>query len=446
MKKHYRVISVICSFILVFLAAVGAPAASESGSLGGISVNAAVQGVTYINVDYVQERRTCEMVETNTQSNTVWGRPDAETWYAVDGDVLISRRITVLGKVNIILMDGCNLNAEDGITVLSGNELNIFGQSGESGVLNAKTTRFGYSAIGGYKNSIIGSWSRCGTITIYGGVINAAAKGWLGLFAHPADIGDELERPGGVVGYRGGVINGVVYDSIPESKFKLIVDRKEASAEVGQNVTLNAELVSIDDESKRFGKPLTYEWIDVSDGGRVVYTQTASDGGSFSFTKYKPGTSYCNVRVLFNGVPIAELASSSYFKARFIETTYSVTIPSTLNVNDGVSSTGNIALVKAENVNIMDNKTLKITVDSANDQRGLNPGFSISNGDDMLAYRLTAKKDSAELQDLRLGDTVLETASTVQQITELTATLSDGYSPKYAGVYSGTITFKVTIE
>ncbi|MGN1473482.1 MAG: beta strand repeat-containing protein, partial [Eubacteriales bacterium] len=60
-------------------------------------------------------------------------------WYVVQGAVSTDSRITVSGDVKLILGDGCTLNATKGIDVASGS-LTIYGQSAQTGALNATAT------------------------------------------------------------------------------------------------------------------------------------------------------------------------------------------------------------------------------------------------------------------------------------------------------------------
>ena len=97
-------------------------------------------------------------------------------WYAVNGSVTISEPVTVSGAVNLILTDGCVLNAEKGIVVTTGNSLAIYAQSENGGTLNAT----GASVIDGqnyiyYVAAGIGGSTTfdSGSITIHGGIINA---------------------------------------------------------------------------------------------------------------------------------------------------------------------------------------------------------------------------------------------------------------------------------
>ena len=131
-------------------------------------------------------------------------------WYVVNGNVAIapyvvplwddwagsynyvaSSRINISGDVNIILADGATLNAVNGtytgpeyqegrdaaggIHVPAGSSLTIYRQSGGTGVLNAETNSSDDAAIGGGYPGLGWGNAHAGTITIYGGIINATA-------------------------------------------------------------------------------------------------------------------------------------------------------------------------------------------------------------------------------------------------------------------------------
>lgn len=97
-------------------------------------------------------------------------------WYVVNGAVSISEPITVNGDVNLILADGCDLNAKKGIAVTTDNSLTIYAQSEGSGKLTATGTAG--SAPDSEKNASAGiggsvTSANSGDITIHGGVIHA---------------------------------------------------------------------------------------------------------------------------------------------------------------------------------------------------------------------------------------------------------------------------------
>ena len=131
----------------------------------------------------------------------------AGAWYVVFGEVDVPT-ITVEGTpdnpTSLILTDGCTLNVDDGIVVETENALNIYGQKGDSGTLNAN---------GGGSNAGIGSIGRvsgdvkhaCGTVVIHGGTVNATG----GVTAGGAGIGGGggYDNDGGTVIIYGGTVN-----------------------------------------------------------------------------------------------------------------------------------------------------------------------------------------------------------------------------------------------
>ena len=140
-------------------------------------------GVTYTT----KTADSCTPVADSTTAVT-WNAG----WYVVNSTVTISEPITVTGAVNLILADGCTLNAEKGIVVETGNSLTIYAQSGGTGTLNATGVFFRNGAtyesnasagIGGS-----GTAPDSGAITIHGGVINATGGGQSG-YCSGAGIG-----------------------------------------------------------------------------------------------------------------------------------------------------------------------------------------------------------------------------------------------------------------
>ena len=124
-------------------------------------------GVTYTT----KTADSCTPVADSTTAVT-WNAG----WYVVNSTVTISEPITVTGAVNLILGDGCTLNAEKGIVVTSTNSLTIYAQSENGGTLNATgmTDDSGNASagIGGSTSSV-----DSGSITIHGGIINATGGG-----------------------------------------------------------------------------------------------------------------------------------------------------------------------------------------------------------------------------------------------------------------------------
>ena len=114
-------------------------------------------------------------------------------WYIVPEEgVTIGNRITVTGTVNLILRDGATLTASKGITVNSGNTINIYAQIGGTGELNAGSD-LNVASIGGgarYQSS--------GTVNIHGGKITATGG------SNASGIGGALDGGNGEVNIYGG--------------------------------------------------------------------------------------------------------------------------------------------------------------------------------------------------------------------------------------------------
>ena len=121
----------------------------------------------------------------------------ADSWYLVSGTVSIPNRVSVSGDVSIILGDGAELKAMQGITVDEGSSLKIYGQKEQTGILYS-------DASGKYDAAGIGSENagKAGTIEVYGGNITA-----LGGNKAPG-IGSSSGDQGQVVIGRG-VVNAV---------------------------------------------------------------------------------------------------------------------------------------------------------------------------------------------------------------------------------------------
>ena len=113
--------------------------------------------------------------------------------YIVNRDVLVTDRIGVLGSAKLILCDGAQLSAIEGIDVSKGKELIIYGQEEGTGQLNVEATDY-LAGIGGGDNG------KCGTVTINGGnfVIRGGSSG--------AGIGGGRNGEGGTITINSGYI------------------------------------------------------------------------------------------------------------------------------------------------------------------------------------------------------------------------------------------------
>ncbi len=145
---------------------------------------------TVSNVEYIDangNKQTCASAPVVENGTITW----SAGWYVVDSDVTIAERITVSGEVHLILADGYTLTAEKGINVSDGNSLTIYGQSGDTGELEAIGTG-NDASIGGNGGANGGTdddgygiaggpGTKSGVITINGGTITAQGSiggGW----------------------------------------------------------------------------------------------------------------------------------------------------------------------------------------------------------------------------------------------------------------------------
>ena len=129
-----------------------------------------------------QQMKTATNAIEITGNTTSLGTANTETWYYVSGSFGNDNRIEVRGTVNIILANGCHINATDGFHVPSGNTLNIYAQKAgdfDSGCGRLTADSWGNAAIGGNGGSNQigngGAGEDAGNITIYGGIINTKA-------------------------------------------------------------------------------------------------------------------------------------------------------------------------------------------------------------------------------------------------------------------------------
>ena len=147
--------------------------------------------ISYIDANGVTQ--TCNSATVVIADDTTWDNDNNAGWYVVNSNVTISERVTVTGKVHLILANGYTLNATKGITVTGGNSLTIYGQSGGTGKLTATGDSL-QAGIGG------GGGQSGGAITINGGTVNATG----GLQA--AGIGGGGSGAGGTISINGGTV------------------------------------------------------------------------------------------------------------------------------------------------------------------------------------------------------------------------------------------------
>ncbi len=125
-------------------------------------------------------------------------------WYKVSGAMTLFARPEVSGHVHLILMDGCDLRAEKGITVNEGNFLSIFAQREGEGMGALTVPDQGNDAgIGGTEGN------SSGLITIHGGTVTATGLYGAGIGGGGSDYG---QGGSGEVTIYGGTVTATAND------------------------------------------------------------------------------------------------------------------------------------------------------------------------------------------------------------------------------------------
>ncbi len=156
-------------------------------------------------VTYTEAVATCIEVK-DLEDKTKWGADGETVWYAVTESETIDRRITVSGRVNLILCDHITLNAKRGITT-TGATLNIYGQSGGTGTLYAGATEHERFNAPDFCAGIGGDYSAGGTVTINGGnVIACGGESGAGIGGGSGGAGTDFN---GSISIFGGVVTAI---------------------------------------------------------------------------------------------------------------------------------------------------------------------------------------------------------------------------------------------
>ena len=177
----------------------------ESHELASASYSLKVVQPTVVNTPYVFANGSganTNCIRLTTDITTL----DQE-WYVVDGTLNFGTGgVKVSGNVNLVLADGASLTVmgaakKAGINVAAGNSLTIYGQSDGTGTLTARGNSSDGSDTGG---AGIGGNEKesSGTITINGGIINAAG----GSSSGGSGIGGGANGNCGVITINGGTV------------------------------------------------------------------------------------------------------------------------------------------------------------------------------------------------------------------------------------------------
>ncbi len=136
--------------------------------------------VPYIDADGTEKFCTNFTFITSSNGNVRYGNSnDEENWYVVSGEVTISGQLNLYGQAShLILCDGATLTVTGSTTsgIDSSGHLTLYGQSQQSGTLNACTNSNSSSVAGIYT-------SNGGDLTINGGIINATSAYYKAIYA-----------------------------------------------------------------------------------------------------------------------------------------------------------------------------------------------------------------------------------------------------------------------
>jgi|GEM_PF-4817591 len=232
------------------------------------------QWAQLIEISYVDENGAEQTAEAALLTAETLYLPGGR--YAAQGETTLGARLTLLGDVELILADGCLLNAPAGIGVDEGTSLTVYGQSGlyelpgegigtrGTGRLTASSGDDQAAAIGGGKGATAGdvtihggivtangNWGAgigagdvgtCGTITVTDGcVIAAGGGGSAGIGGGGGSDGGTVEIRGGYVSATGSSYNGQAAAGIGAGRPRVVSGEPESLS--GGSVSITGGIV-----------------------------------------------------------------------------------------------------------------------------------------------------------------------------------------------------------
>lgn len=411
MKKAYQLMIVF--LVLAVSLNVGVPYDFYQALNFAVTANAASE-VSYVDAD--GNLSTVSDYTTVKSSTTTWNAG----WYVVTGNVTISQRVTVNGDVKLILTDGCHLTVNGGIQVSSGNSFAVYAQTLATGKLTATATTQGYTGIGGNFNYRRWSWTNCGRINFYGGIITATGKTYTTAFADVSGIGDSISNPSNNaknIGYYGGTVNGTVYDTMPNGYSLKDITPVKTAAE-GETLILKAAVQN--NGGHNFVKQVTYLWYG-TDGKEIANSQTTGNQGT-TLSVTQSGT--YQVKATYG-----KWSQTLNITVTFIAPSYIVTIPSEVNIGEEM-------IISAKSVSLPESKSLNVKLTDADD-------FQLKYKTD---NNITLKyKVQEQNTDVPVNSIILTVPSgTKSGSSTLTTVLDD--KPGYSGEYTGKLTFTVSVD
>lgn len=166
MKKFKKSVSILLSVLTI----------AGTFTMVPLSANAA-EAVPYVQRTWKEKKnKSYAVVKSNKMCKDYISLNESAEWlssgwYVVDSDVTLQKRLGVANDqdVHLILCDGCTLKAPKGVAVYDTGKLTVYGQSGDTGVLEAHNPDG--AGIGGLDEK------KAGTMIFKGGTINATGGG-----------------------------------------------------------------------------------------------------------------------------------------------------------------------------------------------------------------------------------------------------------------------------
>ena len=163
---------------------IGTLDATQRTAIAGKTLVPYTNIVPYIDADGTEKLCTNFTVITSSDRTVTYGNSnDEENWYVVSGEVTISGALLYGQASHLILCDGATLTVTSSSTngIASFGSLTLYGQSQQSGTLNARTNSNNSSVAGIYT-------SNGGDITINGGIINATSAYYQAIYAYSGNV------------------------------------------------------------------------------------------------------------------------------------------------------------------------------------------------------------------------------------------------------------------
>ena len=265
--------------------------------------------VQYVTLDEAGNEDIAECTDYKhlTRSDTVW----QSGWYVMEETGTIPFSVAVNGDVHLILKNGCQLTANQGIWVPEDSSLTIHPQPSENGAPAGTLIANGHNrqyAAG------IGSISDgpCGTVTIHGGNITATGNyGAAGIGGGYAKNGGNVTVYGGNITANGGGSAAGIGGGMGVNGGTLAIHGGSITATAGQyapraigggyyasgkpapdngSITVNSGILLYDKGTNAvITKDAAQEWIDVLNGSSVSF-YTAEKTVPTTYTVYNTET------------------------------------------------------------------------------------------------------------------------------------------------------------